>query len=264
MIDYHVHTQLCNHARGPMEAYIRQAITMGLKEMCFLDHLTMHDYGKRLSMTPKEVPLYFQAVQQLKHKYRGKIKVKAGLELDFVPEYTDFFQTIVDTYSFDMIGSSLHFLGDMDIVTSKSDWKKGNLDIDYVYGLYFSQLDKMLDYNYFDVICHIDLIKKFGWKPSASFDKVFHKILLKIKKKNLAVEINTSGYEYPVNEVFPSPAIIRECYKLGINITIGSDSHKPESIGQHYDKVLPLLISAGYRQLTTFTKRKQKMVPLKT
>lgn len=262
MIDYHVHTQLCNHAKGSMEAYIQKAIAIGLNEICFLDHLTMHKYGKRLSMSPEEVPFYFQAVQQLKHKYRGVIKVKAGLELDFAQEYTDFFQKIVDTYSFDVIGSSLHFLGKMDIVTRKSEWKQGKLNIDHVYGLYFSQFEKMLDYNYFDVVCHIDLVKKFGWKPSISFDKTLDKILSKIKSKDLIVEINTSGYEHPINEIFPSMEIINKCHELGIKITIGSDAHNPESVGQHYDRVLPMLLSAGYRQLATFTKRKREMIPL--
>ncbi|MBW2249280.1 MAG: PHP domain-containing protein [Deltaproteobacteria bacterium] len=40
MIDYHIHTKLCNHARGMMGAYVKRAIEKGLKEICFLDHLT--------------------------------------------------------------------------------------------------------------------------------------------------------------------------------------------------------------------------------
>jgi len=61
-------------------------------------------------MTPGEVPFYFQAIQLLKHKYRNIINVKAGLEVDFCPEHTDLIRDIVGMYSFDVIGSSLHFL----------------------------------------------------------------------------------------------------------------------------------------------------------
>ena len=47
----------------------------------------------------------------------------------------------------------------MDVVSRRSSWCFGEKDTDYVYGLYFEQLEKMLDYTYFDVICHIDLVK---------------------------------------------------------------------------------------------------------
>jgi histidinol-phosphatase (PHP family) len=137
------------------------------------------------------------------------------------------------------------------------------MDTDYVYGLYFEQFEKMLDYNYFDVVCHLDLVKKFGRKSSRSFDNELNKILSKIKAGNLTVEINTSGYNYPVREIFPAPNIITKCQEQGINITLGSDAHKPTDVGQHYDRVLPLLLSAGYRHLTTFTKRKRSSVSLK-
>ena len=62
MIDYHIHTRLCNHAKGTMEEYIQSAVAKGLREICFLDHLTLTKAGRTLSMAPDEVPLYFQSV----------------------------------------------------------------------------------------------------------------------------------------------------------------------------------------------------------
>ncbi len=69
MIDYHVHTPLCNHAEGAMETYVRYALNIGLKELCFLDHLTFPGHKKMQSMRKEEVALYFQAVQVLKYRY---------------------------------------------------------------------------------------------------------------------------------------------------------------------------------------------------
>ncbi|MBW2569666.1 MAG: histidinol-phosphatase [Deltaproteobacteria bacterium] len=262
MIDYHVHTMLCNHAKNSMEAYIQKAIVIGLKEICFLDHLTMHKSGETLSMSPGEVPFYFQAARVLKQKYKNVIKVKVGLEIDFSPAHIDIFHDITETYSFDVIGSSLHFPGDLDIVRHSSDWRHGRLDADYVYGLYLSQLEIMLDYNYFDVVCHIDLIKKFNRKPAISFEKKFDKILSKIKKKDLTVEVNTSGYNYAIGDAFPSLNILKKCHESGISITLGSDAHSPAGVGQHYDRALNMLLSAGYNHLSTFTNRKRGAISL--
>jgi histidinol-phosphatase (PHP family) len=266
MIDTHVHTSLCNHAQGAMEAYVRRAVDMGFKEICFLDHLTfrggVHKPGHGLSMVPGEVPLYFQAIQRLKHQKKGIIDIKAGVEIDFNPAYTNLFLDILGTFAFDVVGCSLHFPGEINIVSSGSAWKDGKMDADDVYGLYFEQFEKMLDYDYFDVICHLDLVKKFGRKPSLSFDDTLDNILSKIVEKDLTVEINTSGYDHAAREVYPSPDIIHQCYKKGIRITLGSDAHRPENIGRHYDRAIPMLRSAGYKYLTTFTRRKRSMIAI--
>lgn len=263
LIDYHIHTLLCNHAEGSMESYIRSAINLGMSEICFLDHLTLQKFEKGLSMAPDEVACYFQAIQLLKQQYKKAISVKVGLEIDFNPDYTDLFQEITGTYAFDLVASALHFPCGLNIVSNSSAWKHGENNADHVYGLYYEQLEKMLDFNYFDVVCHMDLVKKFGRKPSRSFDKAINEILFKIKRKNLCVEINTSGYNHPVREAYPSPDIIVKCHKLGINITLGSDAHSPADVGQHYDRALPLLLSSGYKHLTTFTKRRYSKIPIK-
>jgi histidinol-phosphatase (PHP family) len=187
MIDYHLHTLFCNHAVGGMEHYIQRAVDLGLEEICFLDHLTIQKTEPGLSMAPEEIPYYFQAVQVLKQKYRNKIRVKAGLEIDFNPAYIDSFQDIISPFAFDVIAGSLHFPGGLDIVTHRSAWRYGEKDVDDIYELYFDHLKKMLDDCYFDVICHIDLIKKFGRNPSRSFEKEFDEILSIIKEKNLTV-----------------------------------------------------------------------------
>lgn len=262
MIDYHVHTLLCQHAEGTMAAYIQRAVEIGMSEICFLDHFTIQNRETDLSMTPEEIPFYFHAVQLLKQQYEKVIQVKAGIEIDFNPEHTALFQEITGRYAFDVVAVALHFPGGLNIVSRRSPWRYGEKDTDYVYNLYFEQLENMLDYNYFDVICHFDLIKKFGRTSSRSFDKEIHQILSKIKVKNLTVEVNTSGYNHLVQEAYPSPDIIAKCCEQGINITLGSDAHHPTEVGQHYDRILPVLRSAGYRHLTTFTKRKGTLVDI--
>lgn len=262
MIDYHLHTLFCNHATGSMERYIQRAMDLGLREICFLDHLTIQKAGSGLSMTPVEVPYYFHAVQVLKQKYRNKITIKAGLEIDFNPACIDSFHHIIGTFAFDVIAASLHFPDGLDIVSHRSAWRHGEEDIDDVYELYFDYLKKMLDYGYFDVICHIDLIKKFGQKPSRSFEKEFDEILSIIKDRDVAVEVNTSGYDHPVGDIYPSLDILEKCHEQGIRITLGSDAHHPANVGQHFERVLPILLSIGYEKLATFTKRECDEVPI--
>jgi histidinol-phosphatase (PHP family) len=262
MIDYHVHTALCNHAQGTMEAYVRRALALGLQEICFLDHLTLQAAGRDLAMDPGEVPFYFQAVQTLKRRYQGAIRVKVGLEVDFGPRDTDRTQAITEMFAFDVIAGSVHFPGGTNVVTRTSDWARGTGDPDAVTALYLAHLDKMLDCTYFDVVSHIDLTKKFGALPSRSFDREWDAVLQKVKHRGLTVELNASGYDHPGGAPYPGEDILRKCRALDIGVTLGSDAHRPDQVGQHYDRCLALLRRAGYRQLQVFTRRVRRAIPL--
>jgi histidinol-phosphatase (PHP family) len=45
-------------------------------------------------------------------------------------------------------------------------------------------------------------------------------------------------------------------------VTIGSDAHQPQNVGQHYDKAVDLLLKTGYRQVSVFTRRTRYKRPL--
>ncbi len=263
MIDYHIHTPLCNHAQGSMEAYIAQAIEYGFSEICFFDHLTLQKSGRRLSMTPDEVPLYFMTVQGLKKEYQGQISIKVGLEVDFHPRKVDEIKDILEPFAFDVIGSSVHFAGAYNIVSHKSDWRHGKLETEKIYRLYFEYLTLMLEHDYFDVVCHLDLIKKFGLRPKWSISKEMDNILQIIHDKGLILEINTSGFGHPAGEIYPSAAIIQRSRELMIPVTLGSDAHKPQNIGRYFDKTLSILTAAGYQSLTVFDHRRPSQLAFK-
>lgn len=268
MIDYHIHTSLCNHAEGTMAAYIRSAIDKGLKEICFLDHLTFTKQGRSLSMTPGEVPMYVYRVQHYKRKFKGIIQIKTGLEVDFNPEYTKIVEQIINQYAFDVVGSSVHFAGDWNIVSRQADRENKKLEFDRIYALYLDYLEKMLDYHYFDIVCHLDIIKKFNRRATLECEEKladkFDKIISKISYHDLTVEINTSGFDHPVKEVYPSERLLKKCLEKGVCVTIGSDAHHPKSVGQHFDKATKIAYSAGCRALAAFTERNRYEIPLES
>jgi histidinol-phosphatase (PHP family) len=263
MIDYHVHTSLCNHANGTMEQYVRRAVNIGLAEICFLDHLTLHEKGKNKSMSPEELPFYFHAARYLAAKYKDRILVKAGLEVDIIPEYIDQIKKIITPFAFDVIAGSVHFIEDINIVSTKgNDPRRDQLSIDYICEKYLENLDVMLDSDMIDMICHLDVVKKFGRRPPAQFDEKFDEILSKISYKKIAVELNTSGYNHAASEFYPATPLLAKCFEKKINITLGSDAHHPDSVGQHYVEALNLLIATGFRHVVAFNRRNRYEIQL--
>lgn len=263
MLDYHVHTSLCNHANGAMEQYVQSAVEAGLKEICFLDHLTLHEQGKHLSMSPSDVPIYFHAARRLARVYRDRITVKVGLEVDMDPAHTRQILDTISPFSFDVIGGSIHFINDINIVSSKvADAVREQMDIKNICEIYLEKIDAMLDADIIDFVCHLDVTKKFGRQTPDGFEHKYDEILSKIRYKDLAVELNTSGRNHGASEFYPSPPLLAMCREKGIPVTLGSDAHSPSSVGRHYDKAIDLLKSMGYTSIAAFTRRRRYDIAL--
>jgi len=262
MIDYHVHTPLCNHARGTMNAFVQSAVQIGLEEICFLDHLTLQDAGRENSMTIGEVPLYFQETQILKLHYKGRIKVKSGLEIDHAPQYIDIYKEITDTFDFDIIGASIHFIDGENVVSSSSEWSRGKLDAKLYTERYADRLMEMLDHDYFDMVCHLDLLKKFSPNPLPMFDETLEPVLVKIKDKKKVVELNTGGLFQPAKEIYPSQKLLEQCAELKIPICTGSDAHAPDQVGRGFDTAASRLKAVGIDKISVFNSRRKRAIPI--
>ncbi|MEW5910699.1 MAG: histidinol-phosphatase [Thermodesulfobacteriota bacterium] len=262
MIDYHLHTPLCRHAVKSMDLYVRRAISLGLSEICFLDHLILTPPNNSKSMSLSEVPLYYHAIQILKNRYQEFIIVKGGLEIDFQPEVMNIVERLTASFAFDAVGASVHFVDGLDIVSRSAVQTHQHLNPDLLYSHYLEKLRKMLDFSFYDFICHFDLPKKFGKKIHGSYKTELDEILSLIKQKGIALEVNTAGYDHPAGEAYPSPGILVLCHDLDIPITLGSDAHSPDDIGRYYGRMLDQIRQIGYGHLTGFSKRIPYPIPL--
>ncbi|NOY70728.1 MAG: histidinol-phosphatase HisJ family protein [Deltaproteobacteria bacterium] len=254
MIDYHVHTPLCNHATGTIHQYIGRAIKAGLCEICFLEHLTLNKNGRALSMSPAQLPLYYHAVQRLSLQYRDRIRVRAGLEVDFSPGYSEQVAAIIEPFAFDLIAGSVHFIENTNIVSSRAI-KNNNMNIDRICDQYLSLLEKLVKSRIFDVICHIDVPKKFGAALPERFYENIDALMERIGYNEMAVEVNTSGFDHPASEQYPAKLLLDACRRYKIPVTLGSDAHAPEEVGRHFDRAIALLESSGIHSVSGFRRR---------
>lgn len=263
MIDYHIHTPLCNHADGSMEDYVRSAIRKGFTEICFLDHFIPDGPGMKHSMNLDEIPMYMQAIACLRDKYKGRITIRAGLEVDFLPQSMGLIEDVLGRYDFDAIGGSFHFVNGFNVASRKMLPPESQVERNALVEAYFEGLIRMLEYPYFDFICHPDVVKKTGLRIPDHLDPLVEEFLHRIAEKGLALEFNTAGWSHPAGESYPSESFVSRCFALNIPFTIGSDAHSPENIGLHFDKALSILSSTGYTELLSYDRRLVRPVPLK-
>jgi len=257
-IDLHNHTILCNHAEGTLEEYIQNAIQADTKQFGFSDHAPMN-FDKKYRMSFEQVDRYESDILYMKDKYRDEIEIFLGYEVDFLEGHMD--ERVLNA-NVDYLIGSVHFLEGWGFDNPEfiGEWKTQN--IDEIWQKYFDTIESMANARVFDIVGHLDLIKVFKYMPKGDITTLAKRALEAIKDADMVLELNVAGYRKDVKEPYPSYALLKEAYKLGIPITFGSDAHKPEQVGLYSKEITALAKSVGYQEAAIFHKRDREMLKL--
>ena len=108
----------------------------------------------------------------------------------------------------------------------------------------------------FDIMGHVDLVKKFGHRATDDMTEEIQKTARIFKESGVAVEINTAGLRKPVKEIYPSLDALKIYCASEIPLTFGSDAHDPRDVGKDFDQAVALAKAVGYKEYLIFKKRK--------
>ena len=134
-----------------------------------------------------------------------RMMVRVGIEVDYKPGREPEISRILAQKPYDFVIGSVHHLGEWPF--DHPDHKNGFLqrEIDEIYQEYYAMIDRAVKSNLFDVVGHLDLIKVWGFKPTARQENHFIKPLLRgMRMSGTVVEINTGGLRKPVKEMYPA------------------------------------------------------------
>ena len=68
-------------------------------------------------------------------------------------------------------------------------------------------------------------------------------------RRDIALELNTSGWHYGLGQPHPHGDILKRYYEKGGRlITIGSDAHSTDRVAKYFDKAEELLKSVGFKE----------------
>jgi len=255
-IDLHNHTTRCNHAEGTVDEYIQRAIELGIDIYGFSEHAPM-DFDPKYRLAIEEVQAYTTDILRAKETYKNDIQILLGYEVDWLQGHMreDILAADVDY----LIGS-VHFIDKWSFDNPEfiGGWK--DKDIDEIWKAYFEATEAMAKSGKFDIVGHLDLIKVFKFMPKQDVRVLAKNVLQAIKKSNMVMEVNTAGLRKPVEEIYPSRALLEEAYTLDIPITFSSDAHAIEHIGAGYDSATALAKDVGYTQAVTFQGRDKQLI----
>ncbi len=256
IVDLHNHTPLCNHAIGEIDEYIEAAIKTGTKQFGFSDHAPM-DFDPKYRMAFSDMQSYEKDVLDAKEKYKDKIEILLGYEVDYLKDHMD--ERVLNAEVDYLIGS-VHFLEGWGFDNPEFIGKYEEQDIDEIWQKYFDTIEEMANSKLFDIVGHLDLIKVFKFMPDKNINVMAEAALKAIKKADMVLELNVAGYRKPVAEAYPSLSLLKQAYELGIPITFASDAHKPEQVSMFNDEVIKMARDVGYKECAVYRNRKREFI----
>ena len=88
--NYHTHTRRCGHADNNMsdEDFVKEFIKKGFMKIAFTDHCPEKeeiDHRTNMRMKYNEKNEYLDSIKSLKEKYKNKIEIETGFEIEYLP-----------------------------------------------------------------------------------------------------------------------------------------------------------------------------------
>jgi histidinol-phosphatase (PHP family) len=267
MIDLHSHTHFGDGADSPAEM-AEEARKRGISVFGISEHFPRpegYDYPIE-SFNHRALASrwfdYASAIRRLKDTVADGPMVLFGTEIDYIPDREQWIRAEVGAFNFDYVIGSVHMIDTWGFDYLHHDWD--NRDIDALYTRYYEIMIRLVQSKIADSLGHLDLIKVFKHThpPGRDHTDEAMDLLREVARAGTFIEINTGALRKPCKELAPAPELIREAARLKIPFVLGSDAHKRQDIGYHFDEVIGMLKDLGVREIAYFRARKPVSIGL--
>ncbi|SCN21510.1 Histidinol-phosphatase [Clostridium sp. N3C] len=255
--DGHIHSPYCPHGTDDsFDLYVNRALEIGLKEISFMEHMPLPGnfmdsaFLSECSPTEEVIEEYFKELDFIKNKYKDKIKINIGLEVDYVEGYEKKITKLLDKYGSFLEDSilSVHFLKVEDeyLAVDFSSEEFGRMveklgGVDKVYSKYYETLLKSIkaDLGTFKPkrIGHPTLVRKFNLDFPLEYRNIdlIEEIVNEIKARDYEIDYNTAGLrKNRCGETYPSGVFLDLAKQYDIRMVYGSDSHSASDVGKDF------------------------------
>jgi histidinol-phosphatase (PHP family) len=268
----HTHTNFCD-GQDDIDSICKSAYEKGLSSLGFSSHAPLPKESGLESdwhMKNDELNAYIEAVLMAKKAWAGQLTIYLGLEIDYIqgimgPNDARFKQLDLDYcigsvhYVIPPHGTNI-FTVDGPMEETVQGIKEGFKDDAnaYMYA-YWEAVQHMIDDGGFDILGHIDLVKKNNQNEeffSLNSNEYLHaaeKTLDTLIGTSIVAEVNTGGIiRGKTKDCYPSLQILNMMKARHLPVTISADAHRASDLVGHYGTALQSLRDAGYNAVQYF------------
>jgi histidinol-phosphatase (PHP family) len=264
LADYHVHTNFSIDCQQTMEMQCRAALAAGVTEIAFTEHVD-HDACDLESRDRYNYAAYVAELERCRALFDGQLTILKAAEIDWNYSIEEDVRRFIGEHEFEFIIGSMHNLNHTYVGFGTLEQFGGPHQM---YDDYLDELEGLVSTGYPDVIGHLDLprryhhVSMFEVAPE-HFEARLRKIFRIAAAQQVGFEINTSGLRRGFGVTYPEPDVLVWFVEEGGQIvTVGSDSHYPEHIGDSIANVYEALKARGIDWRTSFVGGSAERVPL--
>jgi len=263
----HTHSRYCD-GHGEIDEYVKEAIRVGLAAFGASGHAPL-PFACAYAMPLSSLDAYRADVRQVAARYENELPVYLGLELDYLPGLTDFYQGELVARGFDYFVASVHYVGEPGTEPWTYDESEDSFareierrhrgDARPVVEDYYHRICQMADevprLGVPAFVGHLDRIALWNRQDryfptdGAWYSQLVDEALSAIQRAGLAIELNTSGWAKPAAAPNPGLAILRRCAEREIPALLSADAHDPSNVAFRFAEGAQLLAEAGIREL---------------
>jgi histidinol-phosphatase (PHP family) len=254
--DYHLHSHFSPDSQQTIASICELAIERGIDEIAITDHADYINYDPDAGYY--DPAGYFAELEEARAQYGDRLTIRAGVEVGEPHRFKDEIDAILDTWSYDFVIGSLHWVG-TDLILS-SGYFEGR-DVEAAYRAYYEELLEMVNVGRFDVVGHIDVGKRYGYDVHGFYDvtpyeEELREIFRVLVERGKGIEINHGSLRRKVNEAAPNLTALTWYREEGGEIlTLGSDGHKPNGVGYCLTEAIAMAEAAGFSHVSGFSER---------
>ena len=278
---FHMHTAGFD-GRNSEEEMLQKAKECGLKQIGFSNHFIVYPNIEKTNMYPYAVKggyesiyssdfdeaiskfaPHYQKIDELNKN--SDIKIYKGMEVDFFAsdEWREGFERALKILKPDYLIGSAHFVEYNNTLYNSYDLKNSSAcEQNKLVHRYWQNVRTAADSGLFDFMAHLDLIKKVGLGREDIWVEDERKTIETIKSSGVAVEINTSHFNFDENEPYPSKRIMEMLAEYDIPVLLSDDAHKKENITAGFAKAEKIAREFGVSNFINPLKNKD-CLPLK-
>lgn len=277
--NYHVHSRY-DDGKGEPEEYVEAALAAGLASLGFSGHNVV-PFPTDWTMPAENLPAYLAAVRRVQERYRDRLPVFLGMEVDYLPGVISPRSPQILALGLQYTIGSVHFLAGP--LADGRHWTIDSTPEEYDTGMrehfggsarrmveeYYERIGRMALEAPPDFVGHFDSIKlnNRGDRWFSESDRWYRRAaagaLEAVARSGCMLELSTAAvFRKNLSSYYPSDWILRDCRRLGIPVTVCSDAHTPAQLTGHYPQAIQRLLDLGFRTQRQLTAAGWVDVPL--
>ncbi len=230
--NFHTHNEICGHATGTLEDYVKKAISLGFTDLGMTEHAPFPGDAFSNRMAFEELSGYLDECFRLKEVYKDDISIRVGLEAEYLWQYDGYYDWLLNSKGVEYLILGQHYYMDE---SGYITWLFNCLENGEQAVGYANSVVRAMKTGYFSYVAHPDLYYMSDIDGSEGCAKADEILIDAAVSRGYILELNANGIRrgirsFSTGDRYPyTDRLFWDKLKgTDIRVIVGSDAHDPE------------------------------------